>query len=270
VADGVARAAGQGVGGVEDALGVGRDPGLEAGAAGDGEDRVGDLLGLAGAHAAGGLHAGTELGGDHRREDDRDVHAVGGQLGGHRLGEADHAELAGGVDRAAGHADPTDGRGDVDDVAVAALEHGAGGELGAGDDGAQVDVEDLVDRLLGLLHERGERHDPGVVDQDLDRAERLGPGQERGEGAAVGDVDHEALGAAADLGRGLGGHVVVEVADDHAGPGVGEPPGGGQADAAAGAGDGDDLPAQVAVGRAGQAGPAGGGAAGAHGRSPRG
>ena len=62
-------------------------------------------------------------------------------------------------------------RGDVDDVAAAARAHPLDRQLGADDDAVDVDVELALDRVVGLVDERRHRHDPGVVDDDVDRAE---------------------------------------------------------------------------------------------------
>ena len=64
------------------------------------------------------------------------------------------------------------------------------------------------------LGERAERHDPGVVDQHVERAEPLRDlVEEVGEGVAVGDVELERDRPAAELGRRLLGELLVEVAD---------------------------------------------------------
>ena len=65
-----------------------------------------------------------------------------------------------------------------------------------------------------LLGERRHRHDPGVVDDDVERAElALGLVEEGGEGVAVGDVERQRDRAAAQLRRRLLGQRQVEVAD---------------------------------------------------------
>ena len=64
------------------------------------------------------------------------------------------------------------------------------GELGTGDRSVQVDV-DLAAESLVLLVDRRHRHDPGVVDHDIERAELALGGliEEGGEGGAAGDVE---------------------------------------------------------------------------------
>ena len=61
-------------------------------------------------------------------------------------------------------------RGDVDDVAAAALDHSGSGELGAQDDAEQVDGDRALGDVVGLVDELSRRGDCSVVDQDVDGA----------------------------------------------------------------------------------------------------
>ena len=147
------------------------------------DDGLGDVLGLGALDALELVGARDQLGVDERRHHDVDLDAGAVELGAQRLGEADDAVLAGGVGGAAGSAELAGDRGDVDDVAGAARLHAPDGLLGAVDDGVEVELE-LADRgRVRLLLERADRHDPGVVDDDVDRAElALDPVERGGEG----------------------------------------------------------------------------------------
>src|SRR5262249_22894827 len=136
------------------------------------------------------------------------------QLTAHGLGEADHRVLRSRVGRDPGDTRLSGRGGHVDDVPAIASQQALAGELGADDDAVDVDVELALDRIVGLLGERRYRHDPGVVDDDLERAElALGGVEEAGEGAAIGDVKWERDGAAPQLTRRALSQLEVEVAD---------------------------------------------------------
>ena len=65
-----------------------------------------------------------------------------------------------------------------------------------------------------LLLERRDRHDPGVVDDDVDRAEpALDVVQERAEAREVGDVERQPDDGVAQLRRGALRGLAVDVAD---------------------------------------------------------
>ena len=105
-------------------------------------------------------------------------------------------------------------RGDVDDVAAGPRAQPFDRQLGADDDAVDVDVELAADRVVRLLDERRHRHDPGVVDDHVDRAElAFGGVEEGGEGTAVGDVERQRDRAAAQARGRLLGQRQVEVAD---------------------------------------------------------
>jgi hypothetical protein len=139
------------------------------------------------------------------------------QLGPYRLAEADDGVLGrrvGSDPRQAGFARL---RGDIDDVAAAPRAQALDCQLGAGDDAVQVDVDLAVDRVLALVLQRRHRHDPGVVDHRVDRAElAFGLVEEVGEGATVGDIERQRDGAAAQLRRRLLRQLELEVADGDA------------------------------------------------------
>ena len=160
------------------------------------------------------------------------------ELAAQGLREAHDAVLTGGVGRAARSAELARDRGDVHDVAGAARLHAADRLLGAVEDGVEVELE-LADRgRVRLLLERADRHDAGVVDDDVDRAEAGLDVVERGrEGGPVRDVEGEPDRPAADLGGGLLGDGAVEVRDRDAHALAGERVGERLADAAATAGD---------------------------------
>ena len=75
--------------------------------------------------------------------------------------------------------------------------------LRAVDDRAQVDLELARDARLRLLLERRDRHDPGVVDDDVDRPQpALDVVEEGAEAGEVGHVERQADDRVAELGRG--------------------------------------------------------------------
>jgi hypothetical protein len=82
------------------------------------------------------------------------------------------------------------------------------------DDGAQVDLQLARDARVRLVLERRDRHDPGVVDEHVDRPQpALDVVEERGEGGEVGDVEPEPDDRVAQLGRGALRPLAVHVAD---------------------------------------------------------
>ena len=192
-------------------------------------------------------HAGGELGLGEARHHDRDLDAGAAQLGADGFGEADHAVLGGAVGRQARGGGAAGQRGDVDDVAGAARAHAPHRLLRAVDDGVQVDLELAGDARLVLLVERRDHHDPGVVDEDVERAEALlDLVEEGGEAAPVGHVEGEADRAVGELGGGGLGGGGVEIADGDHDPLAGERAGERLTDAAGAARDDGDLAAQRA------------------------
>jgi hypothetical protein len=164
------------------------------------------------------------------------------QLLADRLGQAEHGELRAAVDRLAGDADHRRGRAEVHDLPAPAGDHPRERELHPGDDAVDVDVDLTAGELVALVEERADGHDPRVVDEHVDRAERaLRLGEERRERRAVGDVEREADRAIAVPGRPGDREGGVEVPErDLRAPGQ-EQAGRGQADAPPGPGDGDDT-----------------------------
>ncbi len=65
-------------------------------------------------------------------------------------------------------------RGDVDDVAAAAVEHPGQHHAGQLHQRQQVDRDDRLELLAGLIRERAQELEPGVVDEDVERPDRLG------------------------------------------------------------------------------------------------
>src|SRR5205814_1294808 len=107
-----------------------------------------------------------------------------------RLGQADDRVLGRGVDGAARQGDAADARRDVDDVAAASWQHPLDRQARAVDDAEQVHVDLAASDLIGLLVERPDPVDAGVVDDDVERAIGvLGCVEEGGERVAVGDVE---------------------------------------------------------------------------------
>ena len=209
-------------------------------------DDLGDVVGGHGLHPTSRGHAGGQLGLDDGGQHHADVDPVRLELGAGGLAEADDGELRRRVGGAVGHRDASDRRGHVDDVAAPALDHAGRDGLGAEDDAVQVDVDDPPGHLVGLLEHRPERHDAGVVDEDVDRSDRGDLLQERGPRGRVGDVERSGHDAVAELVGDGAGQVGVAVADRHAGALTGEPGGGGAADAAGTSGDDDGQAGDVA------------------------
>ena len=83
----------------------------------------------------------------------------------------------------------------------------------------EVDVDHPVRGRVGFGGELADRHDPGVVDQDVERPEPLRDlVEEVGERVAARHVELEADRLGPELGRGLVGELAVEVADRDLGP----------------------------------------------------
>ena len=102
----------------------------------------------------------------------------------------------------------------------------------------EVDVDHPLRGQVVLVDEAPDLHDPGVVDEHVDRPELLlGPVEERREGGAVGHVERQRDGARAELGGGLARRLDVHVADRHLHALAQERLGGGTPDPARGTGD---------------------------------
>ena len=126
--------------------------------------------------------------------------AVPADLAADRLAQSDDCVLGRAVGRAAGDAGLAGARGDVDQVAAAR----AGGSAASASlepkiTPVQVDVDHPLGHRVGLLDERPDRHDPGVVDQHVERSEALlDLVQEALEARAIGDVERQPDRAAAE------------------------------------------------------------------------
>ena len=219
---------------------------VEARLAQRGDDLVRDVLGLDRLHARVG-QAGGQLGVDQARHDHRDLDPGVAQLDARSLRQADDAVLGGAVrGQVREPAAPGDRR-HVDDVAGPARDHPPHRLLRAVDDGAQVEVELAGDALRALVDERRDGHDPGVVDEHVERAEPLLDLVEEGDQPGViGHVEPEPERGLAERRGRLLGRLAIEVADGHAGALAGQRLRDGAADSAAAAGDGDDLSGQRA------------------------
>ena len=153
--------------------------------------------------------------------------------------QGEHAALGRGVgDLRGGRAHPGHERGGVDDRAAPLAPHVGQGGLAAEVDRGEVDVLDA----FPCLQTRGEDgvvvggRDARVVEGDVDGAVGVvRRREERVDLAGVGDVD--AYEGASHLLRRGQARGLVDVAADDVGPFGRQPAGGGQADAAAGAGD---------------------------------
>ena len=131
--------------------------------------------------------------------------------------------------------------------------HQLGRVLGAQEIAADVDVEVRVDELGGHVREEGPLHDGGVVDEDVELAERLDRRREEaGDVARLADIGLRRDGRPAGLRDGRDDLVrlllALAVVDDDLRPLGGEPRGDGRADPARRTGDEGDLPGQTLVG----------------------
>ncbi len=178
------------------------------------DDRVRDVLGLGRLESPGLRDARVELGVDADRQHLVDLDPRPAQLGAQRLGQADHGVLGRTVRRAAREPALAGDRGELDDVAAAAGAEALERELRADDHAHDVDVDERLRGPVGLVDERADRHDPGVVDEHVERAEpALDLVEEPVKTGPVGHVEADADRARSELGRGPLGERGVEVAD---------------------------------------------------------
>ena len=140
----------------------------------------------------------------------------------------------------------------VDDPAPTTLEHRRQHGLRTQQRAPEVDVDHpvpLVDRDVAEPVLREVPHDRGVVDEDVDAAERVDRGARHGlRRREIPHVDgHADHAGAVGLQRvgGLGGGALVDVGEHHGGAGFAECTPVGHADAAGTTGDDGDLPGQV-------------------------
>ena len=186
---------------------------------------------------------------DRPRAERVDADALAGELHAQFAGHGEDAALGRGVrDLRGRRAHPGhEGRG-VDDRAPALAPHVGDGGLAAQVDGGEVDLLDALPGLQAGVQDRVVvgRRDARVVEGDVDGAVGVVRGlEERLDLLGVGDVDLDE--DAADLlGGGLARGLVDVAADDVRALG-GEPAGGGEADAAARAGDDGGAADQAAA-----------------------
>ncbi len=155
---------------------------------------------------------------DPARVDRVDPHAAVTELERRDLGHAAHAELAGRVgDRAVLPGD-AGGRGDVDDGALAPLDHPGRHDLHAEKCADQVDADHALELRLGGFRQRLEEQHPGVVDQNVHAAELAhGIGGHRFPACLVRDVVVAKERRAADRARQRLALAVEHVGDHHPG-----------------------------------------------------
>ena len=197
-------------------------------------------------HAAGGHEVGVRHAG---RADGVDPDAEGRRLDGDRLGQLVHRALGRAVDRPAPADEPGDRTGVEDDPAVTLLLELDHGVLAAEEDAAEVDRDEPLEVLDGVVLERHaetRRRDADVVEHDVEAAEavhRAGDG--RGHVASSCDTSQRSATAVAagslDLGHRLLGPVQVDVGADDRGALLGEAQRRRPADAGAGPSDDRDL-----------------------------
>jgi hypothetical protein len=121
---------------------------------------------------------------------------AGADLPGEDAGELLDCALGHVVDPVAGEGEPGRRAGEIDDAA--GVGEAFGGEPAAVERALDVDCENGVDLLVARFGDRGQRGDGGVVDEDVDSAERLlGPLEELGELLAFADVGGDREGGAA-------------------------------------------------------------------------
>lgn len=146
-------------------------------------------------------------------------------VGGHRQGEGEDGALGGGVQ---GALREPGGRGDgagVHDRRVCRFPQVGQGGAGGTDHADNIDVQDPVPLVVGVVLDGALGADPGVVDQHVESAEvRDGRGHGLAYGGVVGDVGAETE-------QGLLDRREVQVEDGDPRPTGGEQLGGGAADA---------------------------------------
>ncbi len=210
-----------------------------------GDDRLGDVLRLQHLDRPRLRQAGAELGVDDRRHHAGDLDVRVAKLGADRLGDADDEVLGAAIGGAAGKAGLAGLRGEVDDVAGAAPLHPRERQLHPVHDPVHVDVDHPLRGRVVLLDEPAQRHDPGVVDEHVERAEPLLDLVEKAlERVAPGDVELERDRLAAELRGRLLRELAVEVADRDLRALAHQCPRGRLPDPAGPAGDRDDLAPQ--------------------------
>ncbi len=185
------------------------------------------------------------LGGRRCHRIDEDV--MRGKLLAERFRQRDQAGLGRRIVRGVRIALLAGDRGDVHDAPVFLLEHRRHDRL-ADDEGAvEVDAQNFPPFLeIGLPDRLVDAGDAGIVDEDVDLAERRQRRIARlFNGGGVGDVDLEDSGLAADRLHRFLGQRGVKVPDRNLGAGGGEALGDGAAKALRAAGDDCDAPVEI-------------------------
>lgn len=145
----------------------------------------------------------------------RDV--VAGQLLAQRLGQRDDAGLRRRIGAGIGVALLAGDGGGIDDAAIAAAHHAGNHRLAAMEHAVQIDIEDALPFLDGIVGDGGvHAGNAGVADQDVDAAQRrdgllLGFGHR----VIVGHVHRHADGVAGKLLQRLLRHARIGVPDRH-------------------------------------------------------
>lgn len=114
-------------------------------------------------------HGGVDAGG----ADGVDVDVVGGEFDGQGFDKAEDAVFGGDIVGKVGHTFEASGRGDADDFAAVAGEHGWDGDFAGDPDALEIDVDGFVPLLFGHLPTCGEGVEAGVGDDDINGAERV-------------------------------------------------------------------------------------------------
>ena len=211
------------------------------------DDRLGDVLGLQDLDRPRLGQARAELGVDDGGHHDGDLDAGVAQLRADGLRDADDEVLGPAIGGAAREPGLARLRGEVDEVAAAAALHARQGQLHPVHHPVHVDVDQPLGGHVVLVDEAPEGHDPGVVDEHVERSEALlDLIEEALEGIAAGDVELEGDRLAADLGCGALGKLAVQVADRDLGALQHQRPRGRPPDPASTAGDRHDLALQHA------------------------
>ena len=134
---------------------------------------------------------------------------------------------------------------DVDDLAVALLDHGGDDGLGNDEGSVQVHVDNLTELSGGHLAHGNTLDDTGVVNQDVDHADfLLNGGNQRIDGILIGNVAHITVGFDASLfvsGDSLVHQLLLDVVKADGRAALGHTAGNGEADAVGSAGNQGDL-----------------------------
>ena len=177
--------------------------------------------------------------------DDGHVDRRAMELGNQRQGVIADGRLGGAIDSLTRHGHDAAQRGHVDDLAAAARLHDAQGRPAAVDRPHEVDLDLLLELILGQLISGPRVDDTGIVDEDVDRAQlglnAVGESLPGSGVADVVDVD-ERSGASGGQFLAQGFELVfLDVGQHEDGPFFGQEAGRGRANPAGRAGDDDDF-----------------------------